>query len=55
MSVGMSVWIGKRRVVNNEEVCGKDGRGGIEDDKLVSFGETTRTARHGLCEVKCEA
>jgi hypothetical protein len=49
------IWVGERRVVNGEEVGGKDGRGAIEDDKLVSFREMTRAARRGLCDVECVA
>jgi len=49
------VWVRKRCVVNGEEVGGKDERGAIEDGELVSFRETTRAARRGLCDVECVA
>ncbi len=49
------VWVQERRVVNGEEVGGKDGRGAIEDGELVSFREMTRAARHGLCDIECVA
>lgn len=50
-----SVWVRERRIVNGEEVGGKDGRGAIEDGEMVSFRETTRAARCGLCDVECVA
>lgn len=49
------VWVRERGIVNGEEVGGKDGRGAIEDGELVSFRETTRAARRGLCDVECVA
>lgn len=49
------VWIRERRIVNGEEVGGKDGRGAVEDGELVSFRETTRAARRGLCDIDCVA
>jgi hypothetical protein len=49
------VWVRERRIVNGEEVGGKDGRGTIKDGELVSFRETTRAARRGLCDIACVA
>lgn len=49
------VWVRERRVVNGEEMRGKGGRGAIEDGELVSFRETTRARRRGLCDVECVA
>jgi len=48
-------WVRERLVVNGEEVGGKDGRGAIENGELVSFRETTRAARRGLCDIECVA
>jgi hypothetical protein len=48
-------WVREGRIVNSEEVGGKDGRGAIEDGKLMGFRETTRTARRGLCDIDCVA
>ena len=49
------VWVREWSVVNGEEVGGKDGRGAIENGELVSFRETTRAARRGLCDIECVA
>ena len=49
------VWVRERRVVNSEEVRGKDGGSAIEDGELVTFRETTRARRRGLCDVECIA
>ncbi len=46
------VWVRERRVVNGEEVGGKDGGGAVEDGELVSFRETTCAQRRGLCDVE---
>jgi hypothetical protein len=49
------IWVRERHIVNGEDVGGKDGRGAVEDGELVSFRETTRAARRGLCDIDCVA